>query len=98
MPRGRTKLQQEVVEALIATKAVNFEAVGAVMSKFGERAALAGDGLWSVINWRIHDYCIPPFTLEESVIDLRTRVPSPDCPGTGPLPPIPKSIARPAPL
>ena len=73
MPQGRTKLQQEVVEALIASKAVDFEAVGAVMSKFGERAALAGDGLWSVINWRLHDVCIPPVTLGEAVIGVRPQ-------------------------
>jgi hypothetical protein len=76
MPQGRTRLQQEVVEALIESKAVDFAAVGAVMSKFGERAALAGDSLWSVINWRFFDGCIPPFTVGEQVIDVQLQAAS----------------------
>jgi hypothetical protein len=77
MPHGRTRLQQEVVEALIKSKAIDFEAVGAVMSKFGERAALAGDSLGSVINWRLHDVCIPPFTLGDGAIDLGPQIVTP---------------------
>jgi len=71
MATGRTKLQQEVVEALIESKAVDFNAVGEVMSKFAERAALAGDSLWSVIHWRVHDICIPPFTVDQTLINIR---------------------------
>jgi hypothetical protein len=60
MPNRRTELQQEVVEALITSKAVNFEAIGKVLSKYGDRAARAGDGLAVIINRRVIDTCIPP--------------------------------------
>jgi hypothetical protein len=60
MSQRRTELQQEVVEALITSKAVDFEAVGKVLSKYGARAARAGDAIGVIINWRAHDICIPP--------------------------------------
>ena len=61
MSNRRTELQQAVVDALIASKAVNFEAVGSVLAKFGERAARSGDGLSFVVNWHVvRDICIPP--------------------------------------
>jgi hypothetical protein len=43
MSQRRTELQQEIVEALISSKAIDFEAVGKVLSKYGARAARAGD-------------------------------------------------------
>lgn len=46
----RNAFQQRVVEALIESKAINLEAVGATLSKFGEEAALRGDTLVSIIN------------------------------------------------
>jgi len=61
MSKGRTELQREVAEALISTKAVNFEAIGGVLSKYGARAALEGEAIWVNINWRVMDICIPPF-------------------------------------
>jgi hypothetical protein len=61
MSNKRTELQREVVEALVASKAINFEAVGSVLSKFAERAALAGDELGVIISWHVIDACIPPF-------------------------------------
>jgi hypothetical protein len=66
MGNRRTELQQEVVEALITSKAVDFEAVGKVLSKYGARAARAGDGIGVLITWRLHDICIPP----EPYLDL----------------------------
>jgi hypothetical protein len=60
MPNRRTELQQEVVEALITSKAVNFDAIGKVLAKYGDRAARAGDGLAVIINRRVIDACIPP--------------------------------------
>ena len=61
MSNRRTELQQAVVDALIASKAVNFEAVSSVLAKYGERAARSGDGLSFVVNSRfIRDICIPP--------------------------------------
>ena len=61
MSHRRTELQQAVVDSLIASKAVNFEAVGSVLAKFGERAAKSGDGLSFVVySHFIRDICIPP--------------------------------------
>ncbi len=59
MSHQRTELHREVVEALVSSKALNFEAVGTVLSKYGSRAALAGDSIGVVINWRVMDVCIP---------------------------------------
>jgi len=59
MPQRRTELQREVVEALISSKAVNFAAIGTVLSKYGSRAAQSGDGIGVIVNWRMMDICIP---------------------------------------
>ena len=50
MKSHRTAFQQQVVEALIQSKAINLEAVGATMAKFGEKALLQGESLVSIIN------------------------------------------------
>ena len=50
MAEKRTAFQQQVVEALISSKAINLEAVGATMSKFGQRAVLEGEALVTIIN------------------------------------------------
>ncbi len=61
MSNRRSELQQAVVDALIVSKAVNFESVGSVLAKFGERAARSGDGLSFVVNSHfVRDICIPP--------------------------------------
>lgn len=60
MSNKRTELQKEVVEALISSKAINFEVVGSVLAKYGARAALAGDSIGALIHWRAIDLCIPP--------------------------------------
>ncbi len=60
MSNSRTELHREVVEALVSSKAVNFEAVGAILSKYGARAAISGDALGVIINRRVFDVCIPP--------------------------------------
>ena len=46
----RSAFQQEVVEALIESKAINLEAVGSVFGKFGEAAALRGETIVTIIN------------------------------------------------
>jgi hypothetical protein len=46
----RSAFQQQVVEELLHSKAINLEAVGATLSKFGERAALQGETLVTIIN------------------------------------------------
>jgi hypothetical protein len=40
------RVDQEVVKTLIDTGAVNFEAIGAALAKFGPRAALSLDEDW----------------------------------------------------
>ncbi|HEV8237943.1 MAG TPA: hypothetical protein VGS57_01090 [Thermoanaerobaculia bacterium] len=60
MSNRRSDLQKEVIEQLVAAKAVDFEAVGSVLSKYGARAAVAGDAISAVVHWRMVDICIPP--------------------------------------
>ncbi len=69
MPNRRTELQREVVEALVQSKAFDFEAVGKVLGKYGSRAALAGDAIGIVINWRTLHYCIPPEAFGNVVLE-----------------------------
>jgi hypothetical protein len=60
MTPKRTELQREVVEALVSSKAVDFEAVGKVIATYGSRAALTGDSFSAIVHWRVFDICIPP--------------------------------------
>jgi hypothetical protein len=46
----RSAFQQQVVEALVQSKAINLEAVGAVISKYAERALLTGESIASIVN------------------------------------------------
>lgn len=64
MANKRTELQREIVEALVSSKAVNLEAVGSVLAKFGARAAVAGDAFGVLVHWRVYDICIPPFLVD----------------------------------
>jgi hypothetical protein len=64
MSQKRTELQKEVVEALVSSKAINFDAIGSVLAKFGARAALAGDAIGVIINRRVIDACIPVDRIE----------------------------------
>jgi hypothetical protein len=57
----RTNLQEDIVKALIESKAINFEAAGSVIAKYGAAAALEGSGLYVNINHRVMDACIPVF-------------------------------------
>jgi hypothetical protein len=61
----RNELQQEVVDAILDSGAVNFEAIGTVLAKYGDRAARTGTDVAAVIGWRLMDLCIPvdPFNL-----------------------------------
>jgi len=68
MSNRRTELQREVVEALVQSKAFDFEAVGKVLGKYGARAALTGDALGVIINWRVLHYCIPPYSVDRSKV------------------------------
>ena len=46
----RTELEQEIVDAFIDTKAVNFDAIGSLIKKYGARAAKTGTDLVVIIN------------------------------------------------
>jgi hypothetical protein len=58
--RNRNELEQEVVDALIESKAIDFDAVAGLLAKFGGRAAQSGSEFGVVFNWRTMDICIPP--------------------------------------
>ncbi|HET9873666.1 MAG TPA: hypothetical protein VFP89_13865 [Propionibacteriaceae bacterium] len=67
MPSQRTKLQQEVVDALLDTRAINLEAVAGVMASFGERALREGDDFATIINGNAIWNCgLPGLALERS--------------------------------
>jgi hypothetical protein len=46
----QSELQQEIVNTLIDSKAVNFDAIGSMIAKFGARAARSGTDLSVVVN------------------------------------------------
>ncbi|WP_416762177.1 hypothetical protein ACNI65_07635 [Roseateles sp. So40a] len=46
----RSAFQQQVIEALVESKAINVSAVGATFAKFGERALLHGETLVTIVN------------------------------------------------
>jgi hypothetical protein len=46
----RSAFQQQVIEQLVESKAINLEAVGATFSKFGQEALLRGETLVQIIN------------------------------------------------
>ncbi len=46
----RSAFQQQVIEALVESKAINVAAVGATFAKFGERALLHGETLVTIVN------------------------------------------------
>ncbi|HEY4080951.1 MAG TPA: hypothetical protein VGM81_09660 [Burkholderiaceae bacterium] len=53
----RSAFHQQVVEALIESKAINIPAVSATLAKFGERAALNGETLVQIINHNVMWNC-----------------------------------------
>jgi len=55
--QGRTEFQQQVVEALLDSKAIDFEAVGSLVSKFGDEAARRGEFLVHIINQHVTWAC-----------------------------------------
>ena len=57
MSEARSAFLQQVVDTLIETKAVNLNAVGATMSKFGERAVREGEPLVTIINRNVMWNC-----------------------------------------
>jgi len=73
----RSELEQDMVQSLVESKAVDFEAAGSVLAKFGARAAVAGVGISFTVTPRVvRDWCIP-VDFEVSQIDLaRISVPN----------------------
>jgi hypothetical protein len=46
----RTPFQQEVVEALLESQAINVEAMGSIFARFGAKALLEGESLAQIIG------------------------------------------------
>ncbi|HEX5014546.1 MAG TPA: hypothetical protein VFV72_10345 [Candidatus Limnocylindrales bacterium] len=67
----RSEFHQEVVQALIESKAIDFGAVGATMSKFAERAALEGESLVTIINKNVIWNCGWPGPELDVIRDVR---------------------------
>jgi len=57
MSEVRSAFLQQVVDTLLETKAVNLNAVGATMSKFGDRAVREGESLVTIINRNVMWNC-----------------------------------------
>jgi len=53
----RSSFHQQVVEALLDSKAIDLAAVGVTMSSFGERAAREGETLVQIINRNVMWNC-----------------------------------------
>jgi hypothetical protein len=53
MPKPiKTELEQEIINTFIESKAIDFDACGNIIAKFGARAARAGTGLTvSISKW-----------------------------------------------
>jgi hypothetical protein len=60
MADNRTEFHREVAEALISSKAIDFNSLGGVLSKYGARAAVSGESLFVLIGRNCLDVCIPP--------------------------------------
>jgi hypothetical protein len=71
MSSNRSELQSEVARALVESKAIDFEAVGKVLSHFGARAAISGETIGAIIGKRCWDICIPPEPYQINVVDVR---------------------------
>ncbi len=50
MSHTRTELEQELVNAFIESKAVDFEAIGGIIARYGARAALTGTDLTAMVT------------------------------------------------
>jgi hypothetical protein len=59
----RTPFQQEVVEALLDSQAINIEAMGSVFSRFGAKALLEGESLVQIITGKAMWNCGWPFPI-----------------------------------
>lgn len=55
----RNEFQNEVVRELLESKAIDIEAINAVFSKYGERAALEGESLVQLVHPKLHWICFP---------------------------------------
>jgi hypothetical protein len=81
-----SKIDREIVNTLIETKAINFEALGKAIASVGPASVLADDDGW--IRWcgndlRIYRWPRPRFGLEELTV-LRDIVRELSLPSAGP--------------
>lgn len=66
----RSPFQQKVVEALLESKAINIEAVGATMAQFGHDAMKSGEPLATIITRNVIWNCgYPgPFAVDDFAV------------------------------
>lgn len=73
-----TKRDREVVQTLLDTKAVNFEAIGAAVARFGPSMALTADGednfCWTMRRFIILFRRLDTVTTLEDLAALRGQV------------------------
>lgn len=65
---SRTELEQEIVQALVESKAIDFEAAGSILAKYGARAALSGSDIHFIVNKQTHWACGNPGPLLRDVV------------------------------
>ena len=53
----RTEFQQQVVQALLDSRAVDLEVIGSTISKYAERAARDGESLVQIVNLKFFWAC-----------------------------------------
>lgn len=68
---NRTELEQEIVDTLLETKAVNFEAIGKVIAKYGVRLAKTGTDFTAIINRNMIINCGWPIGPEFSRVQIQ---------------------------
>lgn len=75
---GRSEMDRQIVQTLLDTKAVDFEAIGAAVAKFGPTVALEGDGddnfCWTM-RYFVRLFVLPgPLTRMDDLGALRGEV------------------------
>ena len=65
---ARSELEQEIVQALVESKAVDFEAAGSIFAKYGARAALSESEIHFIVTKRAYWACGNPGPLLRDVL------------------------------
>jgi hypothetical protein len=65
---SRTEFEQEIVQALVESKAIDFEAAGSILAKYGARAALSENEIHFIVTKQVHWACGNPGPLLRDVV------------------------------